>query len=110
MARTEARQSIPSSPAFRRIASAFHRIDSPETLRGSILSFERLEPREMLAADMAEILGVVRTDMQGDGIASNDTVVAGATAALYRDGGNNVFDGGSGDDALVSSVATNSLC
>ena len=63
----------------------------------------------MLSADMAEILGVVRADMQGDGIASNDTVVAGATAALYRDGGNNVFDGGSGDDALISSVTTNSL-
>ncbi|MCH7751269.1 MAG: DUF11 domain-containing protein [Planctomycetes bacterium] len=63
----------------------------------------------MLSADMAEILGVVRTDIGGDGIASNDTVVAGATAALYRDGGNNVFDGGSGDDVLVSSVTTNSL-
>ena len=49
------------------------------------MSFEKLEPRQMLAADMAEILGVVRTDVQGDGIASNDTVVVGATAALYRD-------------------------
>ncbi len=63
----------------------------------------------MLSADMAEILGVVRTDIGGDGIASNDTVVAGATAALYRDGGNNVFDGGSGDDVLLSSITTNSL-
>jgi len=82
------------------------RTNSSENTLGSVLSFETLEPREMLAADMAEIVGVVRTDLQGDGIASNDTVVVGATAALYRDGGNNVFDGGSGDDALVSSVNT----
>ena len=81
-----------------------HRAHSPESLKGSVLSFETLEPREMLAADMAEILGVVRSDLQGDGIASNDTVVVGATAALYRDNGNNVFDS---DDSLVSSVATN---
>ena len=102
MSRTGSRQSTPKSPAS-------YRTHGPETLRGSVLSFETLESREMLAADMAEILGVVRTDVQGDGIASNDTVVVGATAALYRDGGNNVFDGGSGDDALVSSVTTNSL-
>jgi len=76
---------------------------------GTLLSFETLEPRQMLAADMAEILGVVRTDLQGDSNPTNDVVVVGATATLYRDGGNNVYDGaGSGDDTQVgSSVTTN---
>ena len=40
------------------------------------LSFETLERREMLAADMAEVSGVVRIDPQGDGNVSNDVVVA----------------------------------
>ena len=76
------------------------------TNRHCHLSFETLEPRQMLAADMAEIFGVVRTDLQGDGIASNDTVVAGATATLYRDGNNQAFDDGSIDDVVVASVTT----
>lgn len=102
MAQFGSRQSTsPSTPSYR--------IDGSGSLSGSKLSFEVLEPRQMLAADMAEIFGVVRTDLQGDGIASNDTVVVGATAALYRDGGNNAFDGGSVDDALVTTTSTNSL-
>lgn len=79
------------------------------TLSGSRLSFEKLEPRQLLAADMAEIVGVVRTDLQGDGVVGNDVVVVGATAALYRDGGNGAFDNGGGDDALVTTATTNSL-
>ncbi|MCG8449019.1 MAG: carboxypeptidase regulatory-like domain-containing protein [Pirellulales bacterium] len=67
------------------------------------LTFERLETRLMLAADMAEIVGVVRTDLQGDGNASNDTVVADAGVTLYRDGGNGVFGG---DDTIVGSTST----
>ncbi len=69
------------------------------------LAFETLEQREMLAADMAEILGVVTSDLQGDGNASNDVAVAGAIATLYRDGGNGTFDGASGDDTVVGSSA-----
>ena len=60
----------------------------------------------MLAADMAEIGGVVRTDLQGDGNAGNDVVVAGATATLYRDGGNGTFDAGGGDDSVVGASVT----
>ena len=67
------------------------------------LGFEALEPRQMLAADMAEIVGTVRLDAQGDGNPANDTVVAGASVALWRDGGNGTFDGGAGDD--VSALA-----
>ncbi|MEM8947078.1 MAG: SdrD B-like domain-containing protein [Planctomycetota bacterium] len=73
---------------------------------GRKLAIEPLESRQMLAADMAEITGVVRTDLQGDGNASNDVVVANATATLYRDNGNGQFD--SGDSVVGSSVRTNS--
>ncbi|HCK40280.1 MAG TPA: hypothetical protein DHW22_01465, partial [Planctomycetaceae bacterium] len=41
------------------------------------LTFENLESRELLAADMAEIIGTVLNDLQGDGNASNDIAVAG---------------------------------
>ena len=70
------------------------------------LALESLEKRELLAADLAEVSGVVRADMQGDADASNDTVVVGATATLYRDGGNGSFDGGSGDDTIVGASVT----
>jgi len=72
---------------------------------GRKLAIETLESREMLAADMAEITGVVRTDLQGDGNASNDVVVVGASATLYRDNGNGQFD--SGDSVVGASVTTN---
>ncbi len=73
---------------------------------GRKLAIETLESREMLAADMAEISGVVRTDLQGDNNASNDVVVAGATATLYRDGGNGTFDVAGGDDSVVGNSVT----
>ncbi len=72
----------------------------------SNLRFEHLEARQMLAADMAEIIGVVRTDLQSDGDSSNDVAVAAATVTLYRDSGNGTFDA---SDAQVSSKQTNSL-
>jgi uncharacterized repeat protein (TIGR01451 family) len=67
------------------------------------LAFETLESRQMMAADMAEIIGTVRLDVQGDGNAANDTLVAGATVQLYRDNGNGAFDVG---DAIVGGAAT----
>lgn len=72
----------------------------------ALLSFESLESRQMLAADAAEIMGIVWTDLQGDGIASNDTVLAGANVALYRDNGNGNFDA---SDTHLSTQTTNSL-
>lgn len=65
------------------------------------LGFESLESRQMMAADMAEIIGTVRVDLQNDNNAANDVVLAGAALSLYRDGGNGVFDNGGGDDVLV---------
>ncbi|RIK75620.1 MAG: hypothetical protein DCC67_15055 [Planctomycetota bacterium] len=67
------------------------------------LQFESLESRQMMAADMAEIVGVVRLDAQNDGNAANDAVVAGANVQLYRDNGNGAFDAG---DAMVGAAAT----
>ena len=80
---------------------------SPATggARDTHLAFECLETRVMLASDMAEIVGVVQTDLQGDGVPSNDTVVAGANVTLYRDGGNGTFGG---DDVLVGTTTTDS--
>jgi len=72
--------------------------------QGRKLRIENLESREMLAADMAEITGVVQTDLQGDSDASNDVVVVGASATLYRDNGNGQFD--SGDTTVGASVTT----
>ncbi|MCC6491944.1 MAG: DUF11 domain-containing protein [Pirellulales bacterium] len=71
------------------------------------LGFESLESRQLLAADMAEIVGVVRLDGQNDGNAANDTVVAGAGVQLYRDNGNGVFD--AADAAVGSSTTTDAL-
>ena len=60
----------------------------------------------MMAADMAEIVGIVRTDLQGDGITSNDVVLAGATVTLYRDNGNGSYDA---SDVQLATETTNSL-
>jgi uncharacterized repeat protein (TIGR01451 family) len=67
--------------------------------------FETLESRQMMAADMAEIVGVIRLDAQNDGNAANDILVQGATVKLYRDGGDNVF---SSDDLLTATVTSDS--
>jgi uncharacterized repeat protein (TIGR01451 family) len=71
--------------------------------------FETLETRQMMAADMAEIVGVIRLDAQNDGNPANDVVVQGAQVRLYRDGGDGAFNGGSGDDVSVGTVTSNAL-
>ena len=81
---------------------AFHS-RSPWSGSRKQLRFETLESRQLLAADMAEIVGVVRLDLQGDNNSANDVAVAGAQVALYRDNGNGVFDAG---DVLATAPAT----
>jgi uncharacterized repeat protein (TIGR01451 family) len=81
-------------------------LSAKRKLAGTQLSFEALESRQMMAADMAEIIGVVRTDLQGDGITSNDTVLSGALVTLYRDNGNGSFDA---SDVQLATDTTNSL-
>ena len=82
--------------------------------RETRLGFESLEQRTMLAVDLttalasdfAEITGVVRNDLQGDGNSANDVVVAGATVTLYSDNGNGTFD--SSDVQLGAAQTTDS--
>ena len=69
------------------------------------LHFEPLEPRTLLAGDMAEITGVVLNDLQGDGNPANDVAAAGVTVNLYRDTGNGSFEEG-GDAAAMPSDTT----
>ena len=66
------------------------------------LRFETLEPRTMLAGDMAEITGVVLNDLQGDGNAANDVAAVGVTVNLYRDNGDGSFDPASDAAAMAS--------
>jgi uncharacterized repeat protein (TIGR01451 family) len=90
--------------------TARHASKSRKADRRSVLRFERLEPRQMLAADMAEIVGTIRLDTQMDGNSANDALVAGAVVKLYRDGGDGVFNNGGGDDSTAAAnVTSNSL-
>src|SRR5262245_25947240 len=68
--------------------------------------FETLEPRQMLAADMSEIVGTIRLDSQNDGNPANDVLVQGATVRLYRDGGDGIFNNGAGDDVSAAAAIT----
>lgn len=86
-------------------ANRKNRQRQPISLGKTRLSFEALEPRQMLA-NMAEIVGIVRTDMQGDGNTANDVAVSGAAVALFRDSGNGSFDA---SDVQLASNTTNTL-
>jgi uncharacterized repeat protein (TIGR01451 family) len=70
------------------------------------LGFEMLETRQMLAADMTEIVGTIRLDATNDGNPANDVLVQGAQVRLYRDGGDGVFNNGSGDDVSAAGVVS----
>ncbi len=90
--------------------TARHATKSRKNPSRAALRFECLEPRQMLAADMAEIVGTIRLDAQNDSNPANDTLVAGAIVKLYRDGGDGVFNNGGGDDVTAAANATsNSL-
>jgi uncharacterized repeat protein (TIGR01451 family) len=88
---------------FRRSKPTRARRGGAKPGRRQAFRFESLESRAMMAADMAEIVGTVRLDLQNDGNPANDTLVAGATVQLYRDNGNGTFDAG---DAVVGGIAT----
>jgi uncharacterized repeat protein (TIGR01451 family) len=90
-----------------RTATAVRRTSKLAGNRG--LGFESLEARQMMAADMAEIVGTIRLDLQADGNAANDTLVQGATVKLWRDGGDGVFNSGGDDIVAAANVTSNSL-
>ena len=71
------------------------------------LGFETLEARQMMAADMAEIVGTVRLDVNGDSSTVGDPAVASAQVALYRDNGNGVWD--VNDASVGVAVSTDSF-
>ena len=99
-------KSQPHASGKCRVGGAWKRSQRAPGGRPTRLSFETLDSRTLLAADMllaadfAEITGLVRNDLQGDGNRANDIVVAGATARLYLDGGDGTFGA---DDSLVGS-------
>lgn len=73
--------------------------------RNRKLRLEPMEMRRLLAGDVASIAGNVFTDETDDGFGvGTDVAISGITVTLYRDGGDSVFDFGSGgtDDTLVT--------
>lgn len=71
------------------------------------LKFEPLEPRALLALDLAALAGTAYVDLTGDGLTPDDTRIAGATVELWRDDGDNVFDPLS--DTLLGTTSTNGV-
>ena len=70
------------------------------------LRVESLERRQLMASDLATIQGTVYTDLTANGLTPDDARLSSVTVRLYRDGVNNVFDGGP-DDTLVGTTTTN---
>jgi uncharacterized repeat protein (TIGR01451 family) len=70
------------------------------------LRMEGLERRELMASDLAQISGLVYTDLTDNGQSVDDTPIAGATVRLFRDGGDALFNNGGGDDLLVDTAIT----
>ncbi|TWU67357.1 Cna protein B-type domain protein [Crateriforma conspicua] len=65
---------------------------------------ERLDRREVLAANIGQIVGVAFTDQTGDGLTGDDPRLENVQVQLYLDNGNGVFD--SGVDTLQGTVFT----
>lgn len=70
------------------------------------LRIEGLEGRRLLTNDLVEISGTVFTDLTDNGLDGSDTRIASATVTLFRDGGNNTYDNGTGDDVQVGVAQT----
>lgn len=68
---------------------------------------EQLEPRLLLVIDnLASIGGVVFEDMTGDGLTGDDARQSNVQVELFRDGGDNVFGNGGGDDVSLGTMMT----
>lgn len=70
------------------------------------LRLERLDKRELLAADLGAIAGTMYLDLTGDGLTPDDPRLGGVEIRLWRDGGDGAFDGGDGDDQLVATTVS----
>lgn len=68
---------------------------------------EQLEPRLLLVIDnLASIGGVVYEDLTGDGLTGDDARRSNVQVELFRDGGDNVFGNGGGDDVSLGTMTT----
>jgi uncharacterized repeat protein (TIGR01451 family) len=81
-------------------------IGSPErhdkVNQGRKMAFERLDDRNLMAADFGAVVGKVYNDPNSSGV-DPSKLVANAQVQLYRDNGNLAFDAG---DTLVATVST----
>jgi uncharacterized repeat protein (TIGR01451 family) len=67
------------------------------------LRMELLETRAMMAAD---VRGVVYTDLTDNGLNGADPLLSGVSVALVRDGGDGIYNNGSGDDVVVGTTTS----
>lgn len=67
------------------------------------LRLELLEGRELMAAD---IIGTVFQDLTDNSLDGADPRLSGVSIALFRDGGNNTFDNGAGDDVALGTTTS----
>jgi len=93
-------------PSLKRPASAGPRPAAGRNRDRGLLAFEALEGRQLLAANMAEIVGLITVETQGDGNPANNAPAVGAQVRLYRDGGDGVFGNGGGDDQVAAPLRT----
>ena len=70
------------------------------------LRMERLDKRELLAADINSIAGAVYQDLTGDGLTPDDERLAGVQVRLFRDGGDGVFGG---DDIEIATQTSDAM-
>ncbi len=70
------------------------------------LRVEMLEGRRLLAADYGAVAGTIFTDLTDNGLTADDVRLSGATVQLFRDGGDNTFNNGGGDDTLIATATT----
>ncbi len=77
--------------------------------RRRTLRLEPLESRSLLSATIpGTISGVAFYDPTGSGqLTAGDTRLSGVTVELYRNGGDQQFDNGGGDNTLIGTTTTN---
>ncbi|HBJ34767.1 MAG TPA: hypothetical protein DDZ51_08390 [Planctomycetaceae bacterium] len=80
------------------------RLSDLTTVNRRRLVIERLDKRELLAADINSISGTVYNDLTGNGLTADDQRFSGVDVRLYRDGGDTVF---STDDIAIETQTTN---
>ncbi len=73
------------------------------------LLLERLDSRQLMAADIGIIEGIAFTDLSGNGLTTDDPRLAGVTVQLYRDANPSDGLGRQASDLLVATATTEAL-